>query len=63
MFKLSLQSLSIDWLKIDKSFINTIDGANNNLNIVKAIIQMGHAMNIGIIAEGVETENAKPITK
>jgi len=51
-----LQSLSIDWLKIDKSFINTIDGANNNLNIVKAIIQMGHAMNIGIIAEGVETE-------
>ena len=51
-----LQSLSIDWLKIDKSFINTIDGANNSLNIVKAIIQMGHAMNIGIIAEGVETE-------
>ena len=51
-----LQSLSIDWLKIDKSFINTVDSANNNLNIVKAIIQMGHAMNIGIVAEGVETK-------
>ena len=56
-----LQNLSVDWIKIDKSFINDIDEKNSNLDIVRAITQMGHAMNIGIVAEGVETERQSQI--
>ena len=59
-----LQNLSIDWIKIDKSFIDDIDDIeekNSNLDIVKAITQMGHAMNIGIVAEGVENERQSQI--
>lgn len=51
-----LQELPINWIKIDQSFISTIVENKNNLEIVRAVIQMGHAMGIGLVAEGVETD-------
>lgn len=51
-----LQELPINWIKIDQSFISTIVENKSNLEIVRAVIQMGHAMGIGLVAEGVETD-------
>ena len=51
-----LQELPINWIKIDQSFISSIVDNKNNLEIVRAVIQMGHAMGIGLVAEGVETD-------
>ncbi len=52
-----LNYLQIDYIKIDKSFINnTIVDSNSDI-IVKAIIAMAHQLKIKVIAEGVETEN------
>ena len=47
-----LQDLTIDVLKIDKSFINKIGTSN----IVKYIINMAKDFNIKTVAEGVETK-------
>jgi len=50
-----LQKLSIDSLKIDKTFIYNIR-ADVNKAIVETIIALGHKLNMEITAEGVETE-------
>ena len=54
-----LQDLSIDVLKIDKSFIDRI----NESNLVKYIIDMAKDFNIKTVAEGVETKEQIDILK
>ncbi|WP_256717854.1 bifunctional diguanylate cyclase/phosphodiesterase [Shewanella sp. UCD-KL12] len=51
-----LQSIPLSRLKIDASFVSEI-GKNSSSNaIVKAIIDMAHALNLQVVAEGVETQ-------
>jgi EAL domain-containing protein (putative c-di-GMP-specific phosphodiesterase class I) len=47
-----LQRFPVDFLKIDKSFVQNPDAAS----IVDAIIALGASLNIQIVAEGVETQ-------
>lgn len=49
-----LKRFPIDKLKIDRSFIQEVDINTDDRSIVKSIIAMGHSLNLGIIAEGVE---------
>ncbi|MBU1882866.1 PAS domain S-box protein [bacterium] len=51
-----LKRFAIDKLKIDKSFINSILGENEDATIVQTIIQMAKNLNLKTIAEGVETK-------
>lgn len=51
-----LKRFPIDRLKIDQSFIRDILQDSNTASLVKAIISMGHALNLQVVAEGVETE-------
>ena len=51
----NIQFLPIDTLKIDRMFINGIPSDPNNVAITAAIISMGHALGLRVIAEGVET--------
>ncbi|MCB1986080.1 MAG: EAL domain-containing protein [Burkholderiales bacterium] len=50
-----LRELPIDILKIDKSFVRTLDQNQNDLTIVQAIIGLGINMGLIVVAEGVET--------
>ncbi|HWK24732.1 MAG TPA: EAL domain-containing protein [Ureibacillus sp.] len=46
----------VDYLKIDKSFIQHIVLQSDKQAIVDAIIQLAHRLNMQVIAEGVESE-------
>lgn len=54
-----LRDLSIDKIKIDKSFIDKIQKNKYNSLITADIISMAHKMGLEVIAEGVETELQK----
>jgi diguanylate cyclase (GGDEF)-like protein len=58
-----LKRLPVDILKIDKSFILDIDKDENDAVIVDTIIAMARHMQIDIVAEGVETEQALQFLK
>lgn len=51
-----LQRLPIDYLKIDRSFINLMNSKHENGEIVRAIVMLAKNLNMQVIAEGVETE-------
>ncbi|MDT9197361.1 EAL domain-containing protein [Limnospira sp. PMC 1042.18] len=46
----------IDTLKVDQSFVRRMDDSQQNTEIVKTIIMLGHNLNMDIVAEGIETE-------
>jgi diguanylate cyclase (GGDEF)-like protein len=50
-----LHTLPVDVLKIDRSFISGSDRDRRADALVRAIIEMGHALDMQIVAEGVET--------
>ena len=51
-----LREFPLDFIKIDKSFIHTVTGNNNEEAIVEAIIGLSHALGLVVVAEGVETQ-------
>lgn len=51
-----LQKLGVDIIKIDKMFIDTIGLDDNSTTIVDSMVELADNLGMGIIAEGVETE-------
>jgi diguanylate cyclase len=50
-----LAELPAQTLKIDRTFVQRISESPNNERVVQAIVALGKAMNLEVIAEGVET--------
>ena len=51
-----LQSMPLNELKIDRRFITALESSHGNEAIVRAILQMAHALELEVVAEGVEDE-------
>lgn len=52
----SLNKVHVDRLKIDRSFIESINVSNSDEVIIQAIIDMSRSLNYEVLAEGVETQ-------
>jgi len=50
-----LKRFPVDTLKIDQSFVRDIATSQDSAAIVKAIISLGHNLNLNVLAEGIET--------
>jgi diguanylate cyclase (GGDEF)-like protein/PAS domain S-box-containing protein len=50
-----LRYLPVDHLKLDRVLVGNLDTDDKNLAIVRAAVDLGHALGIKVVAEGVET--------
>lgn len=51
-----IKQLPLDVIKIDKCFVDDLPNLREDCEITSAIIAMGHALGIKVLAEGVETQ-------
>ncbi len=58
-----LHYLPIDILKIDRSFINPKKNARKNSEIVKSIVNLAQDLGLGLVAEGIETQQQLTMLK
>lgn len=51
-----LKELPVDYIKIDRYFIKSIGEDTSAENILHSMINMSHALNLEVVAEGIETK-------
>jgi len=58
-----LQRLPFDKLKVDRSFVRALGKTGNGAIIIQAIVALGRALGMGIVMEGVETEEQRVLLR
>jgi diguanylate cyclase (GGDEF)-like protein len=56
-----LHRFPIDYLKVDKSFIGQMEKSQEDYEIVRTIITLGHTLGMDVVAEGLETQKQKEL--
>ncbi|MBG0789358.1 MAG: EAL domain-containing protein [Desulfovibrionaceae bacterium] len=56
-----LQKFPTDQLKVDLSFVQRMESAPENIEIVRAIVNMAHSLRLRVVAEGIETERQRDL--
>jgi EAL domain-containing protein (putative c-di-GMP-specific phosphodiesterase class I) len=51
----NLRAFPFDKIKIDRSFIKSVESNEQAKAIVRSVLGLGHALNLPVLAEGVET--------
>ena len=58
-----LREFPIDVVKIDRSFTASADSEASDLVLLKGIIDLGHALQLNLVAEGIETSEQHTIVR
>ena len=58
-----LKTLPIDQVKIDQSFVQNMHSNKTDIAIIKSVLLLAEALNIEVVAEGVETEEHYELLK
>jgi EAL domain-containing protein (putative c-di-GMP-specific phosphodiesterase class I)/ActR/RegA family two-component response regulator len=58
-----LRQMPFSTIKIDQSFIHDLITSEESLAIVKSVVELARALNVDVIAEGVETKEAAHLLK
>jgi diguanylate cyclase (GGDEF)-like protein/PAS domain S-box-containing protein len=58
-----LQHFPVDIVKIDRSFTDRIDTASADVVLLKGIIDLGNALGLNLVAEGIQTEAQHQIVR
>ena len=58
-----VKNFPVNRLKIDQGFIRNLESDLNDAAIVRAIVNLGHSLNLDVIAEGVEREEQLEILR
>lgn len=54
-----LHRFPLDSLKIDRSFVSTLQLSGESSEIIRTIISLAHGLNLAVVAEGLETEQQR----
>ncbi|ONN67612.1 bifunctional diguanylate cyclase/phosphodiesterase [Herbaspirillum sp. VT-16-41] len=57
----TLRSFPFDKIKLDRSFISELETSQQAKAFVRAILALGHSLDVAVLAEGVETEAQRAI--
>ena len=58
-----LKQFPIHCLKIDRSFVSELERGPRDLAIVQAVVTLAHALDLSVVAEGVETAEQLAVLK
>jgi sensor c-di-GMP phosphodiesterase-like protein len=58
-----LRRLPVNYIKIDKSFVSPIGSNSSAIAIITSLISLSHALNMKVIAEGIETQQQHQVLK
>jgi EAL domain-containing protein (putative c-di-GMP-specific phosphodiesterase class I) len=58
-----IRQLPVDELKIDRTFIQDLETSDSDQLIVRAILAMAHALDLQVVAEGVENNGQARLLK
>ncbi|WP_296584864.1 EAL domain-containing protein [Xanthobacter sp.] len=56
-----LRKFDVDFLKIDRAFVQGVERGSDDLTLCEAIIVMAQKLGIEVVAEGIETENQRAL--
>ena len=56
-----LRKLHIDYIKIDRSFVQNLQPDSDDMSLCEAIIVMAHKLGLKVIAEGIETTQQRQL--
>ena len=56
-----LHTLPVTTVKVDRSFVERLGGADDSTPVVRAVVEMGHAMGLGVVAEGVSSAHLREL--
>jgi EAL domain-containing protein (putative c-di-GMP-specific phosphodiesterase class I) len=58
-----LQKFPFDRLKIDQAFVASLGVTGNSGAIIHSIVNLGHALGMRVLAEGVETDEQRVLLR